>query len=295
MLNDWKETILNDYPRLGPESKFKFSCHKGLGCFTRCCADVNILLTPYDVLRMRKALKMSSGEFIDKYIITPYLQEQKLPLVLLRMRDDEQKSCPFVTAEGCSIYEDRPWPCRMFPLGMASAKTADQPDGLEFCFVNREGFSCQGFEETKEWTVAEWWRNQGIDVYEQKNQPYKELTLHREICEGKGLGTAKNHIFFVTCYDLDRFRRLVTESSFLKRFDIPPDLVEALKTDDEALLNFGFDWLRFSLFREATIKVKDEELARKKKEILKQVRKQMSKSKSKRAAHEKNRKLKLSG
>jgi hypothetical protein len=139
----------------------------------------------------------------------------------------------------------------------------------------------------------EWWRDQGIDVYEQKNQAYKELTLHPKLRE-KGLDTAKNHIFFITCYDLDRFRRLVMESSFLKRFDIAPELAEAIKTDDEALLDFGFDWLRFSLFGENTVKVKDEELARKKKEILKQI-KQQSKSKSKRAAHEKNSKLGLSG
>jgi Fe-S-cluster containining protein len=291
MFKSWTETILKEYPRLERESKFRFSCHKGLACFTQCCADVNIFLTPYDVLRMRKALKMSSGEFIEKYTISPYLSEQKLPLVLLRMQDDARKSCPFVTPEGCSIYEDRPWSCRMFPLGMASSRTEDRPDGQEFCFIHNDGFSCLGFEDAREWTVAEWWRDQGIDIYEHKNQPYKEITLHRLLREGKGLGPAKNHVFFVTCYDLDRFRRLLTESSFLKRFDIAPEVAEAIKTDDEALLGFGFDWLRFSLFGENTIKVKDEELARKKKELLKQKRK----SKSKRAAHEKNSKLKLPG
>jgi Fe-S-cluster containining protein len=295
MFNNWTEAILKEYPKLGPESKFKFSCNKGLDCFTQCCADVNIFLTPYDVLRIRKALKMSSGEFIEKYTITPFLAEQKLPLVLLRMQDDDRKTCPFVTAEGCSIYEDRPWSCRMFPLGMASSKTTDRPEGQEFCFILKEGFACLGFDADKEWTVADWWRDQGIDVYERQNQPYKEITLHPMLSEGKGIGINKNHVFFVTCYDLDRFRRLVLESSFLKRFDIDPELVEKLKTDDEALLDFGFKWLRFSLFGEKTIKVRDEELARKQKELAKQKSQSKSKSKSKRAAHEKNRKLKLSG
>jgi Fe-S-cluster containining protein len=287
MFKSWTEAILKEYPRLDPDSKFKFSCGKGLACFTHCCADVNILLTPYDVLRMRKALKITSGEFIEKYTITPYLAEQKLPLVFLRMQDNDRRSCPFVTAEGCAIYEDRPWSCRMFPLGMASSRTADRPDGLEFCFIHKEGFSCLGFEEAREWTVADWWRDQGIDVYEQKNQPYKEITLHRLIRQGKGLGTAKNHVFFITCYDLDRFRRLLLESSFLNRFEVSPKVAEAIKTDDEALLDFGFKWLRFSLFGESTLKVKAEELAKKKKELLKSTRK--------RGAHEKNRKLKLSG
>jgi len=42
------------------------------------------------------------------------------PVILLQMRDNEKKSCPFVTAEGCSVYPDRPWACRMYPLGLAS-------------------------------------------------------------------------------------------------------------------------------------------------------------------------------
>ena len=53
MLDKFKEAILKEYPRLSPESKFRFSCHKGLSCFTQCCGDVNIFLTPYDVLRLK--------------------------------------------------------------------------------------------------------------------------------------------------------------------------------------------------------------------------------------------------
>jgi uncharacterized protein len=36
------------------DDQFKFSCHKGLACHNTCCRDVNIFLTPYDVLRMRR-------------------------------------------------------------------------------------------------------------------------------------------------------------------------------------------------------------------------------------------------
>ena len=149
MFKSWKEALDKEYPKLSPESKFRFSCHPGLSCFTRCCADVNIFLTPYDVLRMKKALNMSSEEFLEKYTVAPYMTEEKLPLVLLKMRDDDPKSCPFVTPEGCSIYEDRPWACRMFPLEVASAK----PGEPESCYIAGDGFPCQGFKEDKEWTV----------------------------------------------------------------------------------------------------------------------------------------------
>ena len=29
-------------------SRLRFDCHPGLACFTRCCRDVNIFLSPYD-------------------------------------------------------------------------------------------------------------------------------------------------------------------------------------------------------------------------------------------------------
>lgn len=267
MFDTFKETILKDYPRLSPEATFTFSCHKGLSCFTQCCRNVNIVLTPYDVLRMKRRLGLQSGEFLEKYTLPPVFANEKLPVVLLKMRDDEQKTCPFVGAEGCSIYEDRPWPCRMFPLGMASSKTPDRSDGEEFCFLVEDGFPCSGTEKGKEWTVEEWRRDQGADLYEEKSESYKAITLHKYLREGKVLPPVKGDVFYLTCYDLDRFRRLIFESTFLKRFDVEEDVVERIKTDDEALLDFGIDWLRFSLFGESTLQINGELAERKKKEL----------------------------
>ncbi|MFC1994577.1 YkgJ family cysteine cluster protein [Chloroflexota bacterium] len=256
MSDRWQESLSTEYPRLSPESKFRFSCKKGLPCFTQCCGDVTIFLTPYDVLRMKRALSLSSDEFLQQYTIALLVAEQKLPVVQLKMRDDERKSCPFVTSEGCTIYEDRPWSCRMYPLGMASSKTADRADGEEFCFIVGQDFPCLGFSEGKQWTVAEWWKDQGIDLYERECEPYKEITLHRRFREGKALGPAKVQMFYLTCYNLDRFRRHLFESRFFTLFDVESEFIERIKTDDEALLNFGFDWLRFSLFGENTVRIR---------------------------------------
>ena len=267
MFERFKEAILREYPRLSPESKFRFSCHKGLSCFTRCCGDVNIFLTPYDVLRLKRALSLSSGEFLENYTLPPILADQKLPLVLLKMEDDDRKSCPFVTSEGCTVYEDRPWSCRMYPLGIASSKTADRADGIEFCFMVDEESFCLGFKEEKEWTVAEWWKSEGIDLYDKKNEPYKAITLHKRFREGKGIEPAKGHIFYLTCYDLDRFRGLIFKSSFFERFEVKDEIIKKIRADDEALLDFGFDWLRFSLFGEDTLKIRGEVIEEKKREL----------------------------
>ena len=269
-----KEEILKEYPRLTPESTFRFSCHKGIPCFTTCCADVNILLTPYDVLRMRKVLNLSSEEFLGEYVVPLLSVGQKVPLVLLKMRDDEKKTCPFVSAEGCSIYEDRPWPCRMYPVGMASSKTEQNVEGEEFYFIMEESFACAGLKEGKQWTVAEWWKDQGIDDYNEKAQPYKEITLHRRlqsIDEGKGLGPAQKQMFYMALYDLDRFRGHLFDSRFFKLFEVENEVIEKIRQDDEALLDFGYQWLRFSLFGEPTMTIRGEVVEERKEELAKEM------------------------
>ena len=35
---------------------FRFACHPGVVCFTECCRDLKLLLTPYDVIRLKNRL-----------------------------------------------------------------------------------------------------------------------------------------------------------------------------------------------------------------------------------------------
>ena len=251
-----REQILTDYPRLGPDDKFTFSCHPGVPCFNHCCHDVNIFLSPYDVLRMKRRLGMTSGEFLEKHALLPVQKDMKTPVVVLRMQDDEEKTCPFLTDAGCGIYSDRPWPCRMYPLGLAAQK--DTPDGWRgdrFYFLLEEE-ACKGFDEPQEWTVREWLDNQCIDEYDDWGEAFKELTLHPYLEDGGTLSPQKMHMMFTACYDLDKFREFVFESTLLKRFEVDEDFVEEMRHNDEALLRFAFLWLRFSLFGEQTVKAK---------------------------------------
>jgi Fe-S-cluster containining protein len=243
------------YRKLFVEDKFKFSCHKGLACFGQCCSDVNIFLTPYDVLRMRKALGLASRKFLKEYTVT-VLAEQRLPLVLLKMRNDKHKRCPFVKREGCTVYHDRPWSCRMYPVGIDPDKKDEANDGAEYCLMFEEGSPCLGFKEGKEWTVKEWLPDQGIDLYNKKGESFAAINLHRLFSGGKNLGPSEAQMFYIACYDLDQFRKFLFGSSFFNRFDIDKEVIEKIKVDDEALLDFGFDWLRFSLFGENTFRIK---------------------------------------
>ena len=110
---------------LTENSPFHFACHDALPCFTQCCKDVNIYLTPYDVLRLRQALRIGSSEFLAKYTRSFLARVTNIPVVQLLM-DPQSLRCPFVAEEGCQVYENRPWACRMFPLDLSSTDATIQ-------------------------------------------------------------------------------------------------------------------------------------------------------------------------
>ena len=255
VLEKLKETILNEYPRLNKSSKFKFSCHKNISCFNKCCTDVNIFLTPYDIIRLKNRLKISSQEFLDKYTLLPIDENQNYPVVMLKMNRDDEKSCPFVGDKGCSVYEDRPWPCRMFPLGVASPKEIGTNGNEEFYFILEEPV-CQGYKEDRNITVNDWIKEQKVEEYTEMGERFKEVSLHDYFKKGKKLEPAKLEMFYTVCYNIDKFREFVFESTFLKRFEVDEELADKIKKDDEELLLFGFEWLKYCLFGEKTMKVK---------------------------------------
>ena len=119
---------------------------------------------------------------------------------------------------------------------------------------------CRGFDEATKWTVREWLDDQGVDEYDQWGEAYKELVLHEYFERGNTLSPEKMHMMYTACYDLDRFREFVFQTTLLQRFQIDEDMVEEMRYDDEALLRFGFLWLRFSLFGEDTMRPKPEVL-----------------------------------
>jgi Fe-S-cluster containining protein len=248
-----QEQILRDYPRLGPGDRFTFRCGKDLECFTRCCRDVSIVLTPYDVLRMKKALGITSTEFLERYALLPFAPEQKIPVVLLKM-DPEVKQCPFVGPDGCSIYAHRPWACRMYPLGVADPKNPSPAD-RRFHFLLQEEL-CRGHGQGKVYTVREWLEQEGIEEYDMMGAPFRDLMLDDFWERGQELTPQQVDMYFMACYDLDRFRRFVFETKFLELFEVDEARVEAMRSDDLELLEFGTYWLRFSLFHQKTLKIK---------------------------------------
>jgi Fe-S-cluster containining protein len=261
-----KKAILNDYPRMSEESEFCFKCHKDVPCFNACCGDVNIFLTPYDVIRLKNRMGVTSGEILSKYTLSPFDENTKYPVLLLKMEDNEKKSCPFVTEEGCSVYEDRPWPCRMYPLGLASPKDDPQNIDKEFYFLLQEDV-CKGHQEDNKYTVSEWLEDQGLNEYTEMGELFKEITLHDFFEKGGQLEPQKMEMFFTACYNIDRFRAFVFGSTFFNKFEVDEETKNKIKDDDIELFKFACRWIRFAFFGEATIRIKTGVAEAKKKEL----------------------------
>ena len=136
------------------DRRFRFACHRDMSCFTRCCANLNLVLTPYDVLRLKNRLHLSSAVFLDRYADSYVDEKYGVPVVKLKMNTDEARQCPFVSPEGCVVYEDRPSACRLYPLGRAASKIHEEQPAGEYYFMVKESH-CLGFNEKREWTVQE--------------------------------------------------------------------------------------------------------------------------------------------
>ena len=208
------------------------------------------MLTPYDIILLKKRLDLTSTQFLAMYSVPQLLEKTDLPIVLLKLLDDESKSCPFVRDDGCLVYADRPTTCRYYPVGVASLSHKEGADDNGFYIMIQEPH-CRGFEENREWTIAEWRQDQGVDVHDVINAGWTDLVVRkRSFPMNIQLTEKAKQLFFMVSYDIDRFRDFVLESTFLERYPMSDQLLEEIKTDDVSLLNFGITWLKSVLFKE---------------------------------------------
>jgi len=254
--------FLEDKKQLAEGDEFPFTCNPGVPCFNVCCHDVNIVLTPLDVLELARSQGMQTDDFLRQHTLSPITKDLQLPMVMLKMTDDDDKPCPFLTEKGCGVYDQRPWACRMYPLGMAipPARAGEEPEPLFFIF---EDDHCKGRHESdaRSWTAAQWLEDQEIAARDELERGFRELVSHPWFIGGRQLDPKRIEMFHMACYDLDTFRSFIFESSFGERFDIDPREQESIRNDDEALLKFAFRWLRFALFAEPTMTVKEQNTA----------------------------------
>ncbi|MEJ2427417.1 MAG: YkgJ family cysteine cluster protein [Deltaproteobacteria bacterium] len=212
------------------DGKFSFACHPGVSCFTRCCCDLDLALTPYDVLRLKNRLAIPSGEFLDRYTTDQIRHNCGLPMLMLKMKNDSKKTCPFLADQGCTVYQDRPGACRLYPVARAAKYVGGRVKEQHFLLKEPH---CLGFQEAKEWTDKEWLADQGLESYNEMNGLWMAINQSgKENNTPPPITDEKLRMYFMACYNLDMFNKFVFESRLLSLFHIDKKTLAQIQADD---------------------------------------------------------------
>jgi len=141
---------INHVKFLGPEDRFSFTCQRTNTCCRNFSDGERIILDPYDVLRLSRKKGITTGKFMSKYATLTLDNETHIPIALLNYSGREHKNkCHFLRSYGCSVYQDRPLRCRLYPLGRLSSR-----DKTFYMLINN--CPCGDKLSSNEWTVSDW-------------------------------------------------------------------------------------------------------------------------------------------
>lgn len=238
------------FTSISPREAFRFSCSPEAPCFNACCRDLYQCLTPYDVLRLKNGLGLSSGAFLDRFTTRHVGPETGLPVVELKQNALKDMECPFLMGTGCSVYTDRPSSCRIYPLARMVSRCRQSGRLVEHYALLREAH-CEGFDADREQSAERWIEEQGLLPYNRFNDRMLTLIALKKQRHPNPLDLAEQHLFFTALYDLDRFREQVFEERLIDGMNPSEALLQKAREDDDVLLDLAYRWVAFALFPES--------------------------------------------
>ncbi|MBU0752006.1 MAG: YkgJ family cysteine cluster protein [Gammaproteobacteria bacterium] len=240
------------------DHQIQFSCHQGISCWNACCANIDISLTPYDIVRLKKHLGISSTEFLREYTVPYEMEKDGLAGVKLRPVVNGT-ACRFMKPEGCGVYADRPTACRYYPVALLSMRRQDE-------FVDRQSYAivkedhCKGHEVARNISIDDYRQEQGIPEYDELARGWRQLVLKKK-SSGPSIGAPSlksRQLFFMACYDIDTFHSFVESEAFAKLFAMSDAERTLVLADDAELLQFSFRFLKQVLFGEQSIAMNED-------------------------------------
>lgn len=266
--------------------EIRFQCRKGIACWNACCSNIDISLTPYDILRLKRRFEMGSGEFLQKYTVPYEMEQNSIAGVKLRPVVNGT-ACQFMTAEGCSVYEDRPTACRYYPVALLSMRRQDEyTDCDSYALVKEE--HCQGHNEPRQITIDAYRKEQGLEGYDELARGWRQLILKKK-SSGPSIGKPSKRsleLFFMACYDIDRFSAFVASEGFSELYDLPAEEMQNILSDDTELMLFGFRFLKQVLYGENTIPLKEDAAEKRQKHYQEKVQRLEREAAEKRATEQ---------
>jgi Fe-S-cluster containining protein len=243
---------------LDGDTTLRFGCRPGIACWNACCSNIDIALTPIDIVRLKNRLGLPSWQFLREYTVPYELEKDGIAGVKLEPVDGGT-ACRFMTPEGCSVYADRPTACRYYPVALLALRRQGQTTDRQAYAIVREDH-CLGHLEPKTQTIDAYRAEQGLIDVDNAAQGWRQLLLKKK-SSGPTVGKPSRRsleLFFTACHDVDRFRSFVASDAFAKVFDVPADELQRVLADDVELLHFGYRLLRQVLFGEPSIALRAE-------------------------------------
>ena len=164
---------------------------------------LELALTPYDALRLRKATGLTSGQLLDSHIIIEQDPGEPFPRFYLTMVDDGRASCVFVTDQGCAVYKHRPSACRAYPLGRAVMR--QETGAMEEHFVLMKEDHCLGFHEPISQNALMYSQDQELLTYNRFNDAVATILQHDSIRKGFIPSAKQIDLFILALYNIDSF------------------------------------------------------------------------------------------
>lgn len=236
-----------DRTRPGREP-FRFHCHPDVSCYLNCCRNVDLLLFPYDVLRLKAALGLHSEEFVRRHTRIcegshPYFPGLKLQLVAT-----SPFPCPFLREQGCAVYVDRPSACRTYPLERGVERSEVNGSLASHYFMTHHPY-CKGHFEERTQTVRQWERDQDLHDFNLHNDLWAELDAFfaTNPFSGEGKAGPRQQLAFMVCYNIDGFRAYAAQHRLIEQFRLEKSVRRRIQQEDAHLLRFGFQWLHYVL------------------------------------------------
>ena len=97
--------------KLDENNTFQFTC-KLCG---NCCKQMLIRLTPFDIINLAGYLDMKTYDFINDYVV--FLKTPNVSWLIAALKHVRRGECMFKQGKKCKVHENRPLPCRLFPVG----------------------------------------------------------------------------------------------------------------------------------------------------------------------------------
>ena len=139
---------------IGLDDTFKFHCDQ---CGKCCTHREDIILSPMDIYKMAKELKMTPVEFYHEYCVFNIGEHTRMPIVRLAS-EGKDTHCILLKNHRCSVHKVKPAVCAMFPLGryMCFEKDDYNAESIDTSKVKYLLQPPECGDESETHTVREW-------------------------------------------------------------------------------------------------------------------------------------------